>query len=1051
MFDQAATAAGVALGSIAAAGVAAFAAISKGIDEAASFQDLADMTGGSAEGLASLALAAGTAGVQMDSVAAASIKLTKNLTGVDDESKAAGAALKALGVPLEEFKRLSPEKQIDSLTDAFGRFADGPAKTAVALDLWGKAGAEQLKLMKALEEQGGRTVILTQEQIQLADAFGDAQAKLRTEMGLYGSAIATQFIEPVQALIKVLVQAAQDIGLLGGEATRLAANRGVATFAENAVEKLAFIIDAVQGVKVVFSRLGEFIGATAAAAEQALKLNFSGVKAIQKAYDESLNTDQFKSVRSAYQDALQAQKDYKKKSEQENRGFNPLPRLQYNGAASKGKSGSTDDPTKKLLENQLKDLERAIGAERDLMASRNKFLDLYNSEGLISIKDYYSAQKAILDEATAGQIAAYDKQIEALKKYQASLPKGKDTERADAQGKINDLLDKQAKVQQQAGLSAIEMELKREKATKDYQDALTDLDAQVRELEGSLGEVAGIRFDKSTESLRKLLEANNNTAGQKTLKTLRDAAVAQADLNKLQQQFSLAQGDLQIAEERITMARERGTIGELESLQKSGEARRQQYAIIQQQIAGFEKLNVVRALTPEQLQQYERLKLQLEQLGAALDPLADKFDTTLKSSFENAFGDFINGTKSAKQAFSSFANSIAAEIQKMALQDISKQLFPSGAGGVGSWLSGMFGNRQAAPAQAGGTPAAGGIANSLSGLFGGAGGAAGAGGSGGAVSNFMTSLFGGGKGAADAGGAAGIAASSAAATAALTSMTAAAAAAAAALSSIAGSAATASIASAGSGGGGWASAIGDWFKSSGGMGSNFGFASGGYTGPGAKYEPAGIVHRGEYVLDAVTTRRVGVPVLDQLLSGGVVPDIGFAKGGYAGRTGAAEPAGVARVIDVVGRRLEVPAVDVMRSVESLTTRDVRTVNDHLQSIFRSEELLDESVIRKIRAAAEEGKAYGAMGSLIGFASGGYTGSGSMFQPAGIVHRGEYVLDAETTRRLGVPALDQLQAGGKMGGVTQHNSFIISGPVDRRTELQIAAAAGRGAARGMARA
>jgi lambda family phage tail tape measure protein len=50
-----------------------------------------------------------------------------------------------------------------------------------------------------------------------------------------------------------------------------------------------------------------------------------------------------------------------------------------------------------------------------------------------------------------------------------------------------------------------------------------------------------------------------------------------------------------------------------------------------------------------------------------------------------------------------------------------------------------------------------------------------------------------------------------------------------------------------------------------------GFASGGYTGAGGKYDPAGIVHRGEYVFDAVNTNRLGVGFLDSLR--------GYADGG----------------------------------------------------------------------------------------------------------------------------------------------------------------------------
>lgn len=50
------------------------------------------------------------------------------------------------------------------------------------------------------------------------------------------------------------------------------------------------------------------------------------------------------------------------------------------------------------------------------------------------------------------------------------------------------------------------------------------------------------------------------------------------------------------------------------------------------------------------------------------------------------------------------------------------------------------------------------------------------------------------------------------------------------------------------------------------------YAEGGYTGPGGKYKPAGIVHAGEYVMDADTVRKLGVGTLDKLR--------GYASGGF---------------------------------------------------------------------------------------------------------------------------------------------------------------------------
>lgn len=49
-----------------------------------------------------------------------------------------------------------------------------------------------------------------------------------------------------------------------------------------------------------------------------------------------------------------------------------------------------------------------------------------------------------------------------------------------------------------------------------------------------------------------------------------------------------------------------------------------------------------------------------------------------------------------------------------------------------------------------------------------------------------------------------------------------------------------------------------------GNGKGRGFSSGGYTGNGGKYTPAGIVHRGEYVMTKAATARIGVGNLDRL-------------------------------------------------------------------------------------------------------------------------------------------------------------------------------------------
>lgn len=74
------------------------------------------------------------------------------------------------------------------------------------------------------------------------------------------------------------------------------------------------------------------------------------------------------------------------------------------------------------------------------------------------------------------------------------------------------------------------------------------------------------------------------------------------------------------------------------------------------------------------------------------------------------------------------------------------------------------------------------------------------------------------------------------------------------------------------------------------MSSVAGFAEGGYTGPGGKYQVAGVVHAGEYVIKAAQVRRYGIALFDALNQGRYplpairqvhVPRAGYAEGGLA--------------------------------------------------------------------------------------------------------------------------------------------------------------------------
>ncbi|ATE86100.1 tail tape measure protein [Shigella phage Sd1] len=79
-------------------------------------------------------------------------------------------------------------------------------------------------------------------------------------------------------------------------------------------------------------------------------------------------------------------------------------------------------------------------------------------------------------------------------------------------------------------------------------------------------------------------------------------------------------------------------------------------------------------------------------------------------------------------------------------------------------------------------------------------------------------------------------------------------------------------------------------------------------------------------------------------------------------------------------------------------------------------LLIKAIESTISSFGGSGGAIGSIASSIGFASGGYTGNGGKYEPAGTVHRGEFVFTKEATSRIGVDNLYKLMRGYANGGI-----------------------------------
>jgi hypothetical protein len=269
------------LGTVAVAGsIAAAAAFDQLIHKAGNFQDLAEKIGDTASNVASLAVSASVGNISMDTLATLANKLTKNLTGVDDESSAAGAAIATLGLNIEEVKRQSPVERFLTIARALEQYAEGADKSAVATALLGKSGAEALPFLKELASGVGLQSILTDEQIKLADEYSDRQKKLSAQISLHAQAIALDLLPQLNAFKQTIADLAKDQEHAASASDVLKAALGAVI---NVFQTIAVL---GSDVVFVFVGVGREIGAIAAQFQALQRLDFKTFNAISEAVKE---------------------------------------------------------------------------------------------------------------------------------------------------------------------------------------------------------------------------------------------------------------------------------------------------------------------------------------------------------------------------------------------------------------------------------------------------------------------------------------------------------------------------------------------------------------------------------------------------------------------------------------------------------------------------------------------------------------------------------------------------------------------------------------------
>ena len=230
--------------------VAGLVGLAKGaLDAGDRMNDLSQSTGVSVESLAKFKKAAALSGTNIDGVAKALVKLSKGMMEASTGNEQASAAFKALGVSITDSKgklKTSDEVMIQ-VANRFKAMPDGVAKTALALKLFGKSGAEMVPLLNmggdAIEKLGSK---MTTAFAQKADEYNDKLALLSMKVGALGQDLFLTLLPALTAVTDAVSGAVQGFNNLPGPIKAVAAAGALLAIAWGP------IVGLIKGAQVAF-------------------------------------------------------------------------------------------------------------------------------------------------------------------------------------------------------------------------------------------------------------------------------------------------------------------------------------------------------------------------------------------------------------------------------------------------------------------------------------------------------------------------------------------------------------------------------------------------------------------------------------------------------------------------------------------------------------------------------------------------------------------------------------------------------------------------------
>lgn len=596
--------------------------------------------------------AAQQAGVSSEAFEKGLRKLSTTMVDAATGGEDAARTFKTVGV---EFKNQDgtlrgTDAVLLDLAERFKAMPDGAEKSALAVQIFGKAGAELIPFLnqgrdginELTDELRSLGIEMSGESAAQAEVFNDALDKVKLATTSIGTQVMTAFLPALNEMALGMVESAKEGGTLRA-------------ILDGVVLVLKTLALGAATVGKAFVALGEAIGAGVAAAVEALKGNTAGAKAIIADLKGSLikRLDEL----AEFRDSLFDPKPIEVKAPQ----IQADPTLLARMARPKPAQDSSGAQTA-LLKARL-DAELAL--LKDNLQREQTALDAALEDRLVSVRDYYAQKTALEQRELDAEIAR--KQQELARSQQTATGGKSENDRLKAQAEVAKteaelivLNNHRADIEQANARKAAQAE-------RELADAL----AQARE---ELAQITGTATDadrqaaiaRSYRDLRARLAAESDTDGVSLVDRLIDVKAAQANLAALEAQWRQVTERLRNAQEAIGIQQQAGLLTEAQARQQIVTLQRQSATEMERLLPAMQQAAV--AIGPDAVLRVEAWKNELARTRLVVDEMAPLWNR-IGESFGSALNGMITGAQTWRSAMASLFQQVAdAFLQQIVIQ-----------------------------------------------------------------------------------------------------------------------------------------------------------------------------------------------------------------------------------------------------------------------------------------------------------------------------------------------------------------------------------------------